>query len=325
MNRARLTLLAIVVLLLLILLPSTFYTVSETEQVIITRFGKPVRDPIFEPGLKMKTPFVETVNRFDKRLIEWDGDAKQIPTGGKRYIWVDSTARWRIVDPLLFYRKVRDVRGAMSRIDDFVDSDTRTVISDLKIIESVRSSNKELLQEGRQDMREDLVQEEFNVEVGRHNVGIKIKEMSAQRLTALGIELVDVRLRRVNYVERDRLKVYDRMISERRRIAEKYRSEGLGEKAKIDGMREKKRLEIESGAYKEAEEIRGRADAEAARIYAESFGADPEFYTFMKTLESYKEALAGQVHLILTTDSDFFIYLRGSGMDIDGSGSRDGK
>lgn len=325
MNKARLTLLAVLVLLLLILVPSTFFTVSETEQVIITRFGKPVRDPIFEPGLKMKMPFVETVIRFDKRLIEWDGDAKQIPTGGKRYIWVDSTARWRIVDPLLFYKKVRDLRGAMSRIDDFVDSDTRTVISDLKIIESVRSSNKPLLQEVRQDVRGKLDTDEFKVDVGRHEVGLRIKMMSASRLKALGIELVDVRLRRVNYVERDRRKVFDRMISERRRIAEKYRSEGLGEKAKIEGMCEKKRLEIQSGAYKQAEEIRGQADAEAAGIYAESFGADPEFYTFMKTLESYKDALAGQVHIILTTDSDFFSYLCGTGLDVPGNESADSK
>lgn len=286
------------------------YTVDETEQVIITQWGKPVGDPIGLPGLKFKVPFIQEVNRFEKRLIEWDGDPEQVPTLDKKFIFVDSTARWRITQPLKFFTSVKNELGAQMRIDDIVDGATRAIISSLDLIECVRTTNRTFADEEDQLLKteEDMV--EYQVDVGRHEIGVMIKERCAPQLEPLGIELVDVRLRRINYVPEVRRKVYERMISERTRMAEFYRSEGLGKKADIDGRREKDLREISSEAYKEAEEIRGKADAEATRIYAESFGADPEFYAFLKKLESYEEALAGDVNLVISTDSYFFSLLK---------------
>jgi membrane protease subunit HflC len=305
--KALTVLVIIVVLLAFFVFYNAAYTVDETEQVIITQWGRPVSDePITEPGLKFKVPFIQHVNRFEKRLIEWDGDPEQIPTLDKKFIWVDSTARWRIKDALTFFTSVKDEIGAQGRIDDIIDGETRTIISSLNLIESVRTTNREFKDEEDQLMTRETDMSEFNVEVGRHEIGVMIRDRCAVQLEPFGIELVDVRLRRINYVPEVRRKVFDRMISERERMAEFYRSEGLGKKAEIDGRREKELRTISSEAYKTAEEVRGKADAESTRIYAESFGADPDFYAFLKKLESYKEALQGDVNLVISTDSEFF-------------------
>jgi membrane protease subunit HflC len=305
--------LIIVVLVALIVISSAAYTVDEREQVIITQWGKPVGDPITEPGLKFKMPFIQEVTRFEKRLIEWDGDAEQIPTKDKKFIWVDSTARWRIQNALEFFKSVKDERGAQTRIDDIVDGATRAIVSSLDLIESVRTTNREFAVGDDQSLTSEMDVAVFQIEVGRHEIGLMIKQRCAPQLEPFGIELVDVRLRRINYVQEVRRKVYDRMISERKRMAEFYRSEGLGEQAKIEGQREKELRTIESEAYRQAEEIKGKADAEATGIYADSYGADPEFYAFLKMLESYEAALAGDVNLVISTDSFFFSLLKDPG------------
>jgi len=300
---------------------NSVYTVDETEQVIITQWGKPVGDPITAPGLKFKTPFVQEVNRFEKRLIEWDGDPEQVPTLDKKFIKVDSTARWRITDPLKFFTSVKDENGAQSRLDDIVDGATRAIISSLNLIESVRTTNRAFPKEDEEEfIQSQTSQSEIHVNVGRHKIGLMIREKCKPELEPLGIELVDVRLRRINYVPEVRRKVYERMVSERERMAEYYRSEGLGQKAQIDGQREKELKTISSEAYMKAEKIRGKADAGATRIYAESYGADPEFYAFLKMLDSYKEALKGDVNLVISTDSFFFSLLQDPGEIKEGTG-----
>jgi len=313
MKATTLTILVVLAVCAFLLFNSA-YTVDETEQVIITQWGKPVGDPITEPGIKFKTPFIQNVNRFEKRLIEWDGDAEEMPTLDKKFIWVDLTARWRIQDPLKFYLSVKDEMGAQARIDDIVDGATRAIVSSLNLIETVRTTNREFTISEDQGYSSDKDMSEFHVKVGRHEIGVRIKDRCTAQLEPFGIGLVDVRLRRINYVQEVRRKVYDRMISERKRMAEYYRSQGEGEKAKIDGQREKELRSISSEAYKTAEEVRGKADAEATKIYAESFGADPEFYAFLKTLESYKAALAGDVNLVISTKSSFFSLLKQPGV-----------
>jgi len=312
--RNILTLIGIAAVIALFVLFNSAYTVDEREQVIITQWGKPIGDPISSPGLKFKVPFVQKVWRFEKRLIEWDGDPEQIPTLDKKFISVDVTARWRIENPLMFYRSVKDEYGAQSRLDDIIDGATRDQITKLNLIESVKTSNREFRRdEDSFAIMNEPSMEELKVEVGRHEIGVKIKEKCISELAPFGIALVDVRLRRINYVPEVRSKVYERMISERKRMAEFYRSEGLGKKAEIDGTREKELLRITSDAYRQAEEIRGTADAEATKIYADSFGTDPEFYAYIKMLESYKEALQGDVSIIVSTDSFFFSLLKDPG------------
>ncbi len=302
---------AFVFILLIVFLAAAF-TVDERDQVIITRFGKPVRDAITEPGLHFKMPFIEKVHTFEERIMEWDSDHREIPTKDKKFIQVDATARWRIIDPLKYFKRVNNERQAQSRLDDIVGGAMKNVISNMNLIESIRSSNREFIEEEDALITEYDVSE-YKIEVGRHAIGKQIKESSNPNLVDFGIELVDVRLRRINYVESVRREVYHRMISERNRIAEFYRSEGQGKMMEIEGEREKELKIIESRAYRTAEEIRGEADAEATRVYAEVYGADPEFYMFLKILDSYEEALGEDVDLILTTDSDFFRYLKSIG------------
>lgn len=293
----------------LILYSSAAYIVDETEQVIITQFGKPVGKAITDPGLHFKTPFVQDVNRFEKRIMEWDGDKSQVPTKDKRFIWVDSTARWRIIDPLLFFRSVQIVSKAHSRMDDILNSATNEVLSSLNLIESVRSSNREF-QLGDDEFSTEYDVSDYQIEVGRHLIGERIKKIAESKVKKLGIELVDIRLRRINYVQEVREKVYDRMISERKRMAAHFRSQGEGEKMRIEGELQKTLKTITSNAYKQAEEIRGQADAQAAKIYADAYNADPEFYGFLKSLETYKTTVANGVDLILTTDNDYFKYFK---------------
>lgn len=298
------------ILLVVVLLAST-YTIRETEQAIITQFGEPVGGAVTEPGLHFKLPFIHRVTRFDQRWLPWDGDANQITTRDKKFIWVDTYARWRISDPLLFFQSVRDERGAQSRLDDIIDGETRNAVATYDLIEIVRITNREF------EITEDLVSfasEEAarEIEFGRNAITRSILEKASEVTPSFGIELVDVRIKRVNYVEEVRAKVYERMISERQRIAERSRSEGQGRAAEIRGQRERELKSIESEAFRQAEEVRGRADAEAAAIYARAYQRDADFYRFMKSLETYRTALDQGVTLVIGSDSEFLDFLNRS-------------
>jgi membrane protease subunit HflC len=299
----------IIAALILIILSSSFYTVDMTEQVVITQFGEPVGDPLTTPGLHVKIPFIQKVNTFEKRLLEWDGDPNQIPTKDKKYLWVNTYARWRIVDPLKFLQSVHDELGAHSRLDDIIDAATRDYITSHLLIEVVRNSNREMAIAGTElELAEEVLMHQ--IEWGREEVTRQILEQASQVVPEYGIEMVDVRIKHINYVEEVRRKVYERMISERKRIAEKYRSEGQGKKAEIEGQREKELQRITSEAYRTAQEIIGQADAKATKIYAAAYNKDPEFYSYVKTLETYEETLGGGSWLLLTTDSDYLQYLK---------------
>jgi len=299
----------IVVVLLLgfILLSGVFYIVPETQQVIITQFGDPVGDAITEPGLHVKVPFIQVANYFDKRFLEWDGSANQIPTRDKRFIWVDTYARWRITDPLLFFQRLRDERGAQTRLDDILDGETRNAIARHDLVEVVRSSNREPQVVELQEEEAEILEE---IEIGRPDITTEVLEASQGRTSDLGIEILDFRFKRINYVEEVQQDVFQRMIAERNRIAERYRSEGEGEAARIEGERERELQRIQSEAYREAQGIRGRADAEATRIYAQAYNRDADFYAFMKSLETYQQAAGKDSFFILTTDSDLLRFLK---------------
>ncbi len=310
MNR-NLIVLLVIGGLLLVVLPATFYTVDETEQVVITQFGDPIGDPITKPGLKVKIPFIWDVHRFDKRWLAWDGVANQITTKDKKFIWVDTYARWRIADPLLFFKRVRNELGAQSRLDDIIDGSTRNAVASFDLIEIVRSTAREF--EVTDELQE-FASDRPAVEIVAGRVGIAKRILQRTSLVTpdFGIELVDVKIKHINYVDEVRAKVYERMITERQRIAERSRSEGQGRSAEIRGQREKELKEIESEAFKLAEEIRGVADAEATGIYARAYGKDPDFYQFMKTLETYRSSFGSDVTLILTTDSEILSFLKKS-------------
>jgi membrane protease subunit HflC len=296
----------------LIIVGSAAFVVTETEQVIITRFGKPVGDPIINPGINFKIPLIEEANFFEKRFLEWDGDPNQVPTKDKRFIWVDTYARWRITDPLLFFQRLRDERGAMSRLDDILDGEVRDAIANHDLVEVVRTSNRipQVDEELTGVDETDLLSE---IKDGREIITRVILKNGAERIKDLGIELLDLRFKRINYVQEVREKVYDRMIAERKRIADKYRSEGEGEASKILGQKERELKKITSEAFKTSEEIRGKADAAVTRIYASAYNrsADTrEFYKFLKTMETYEATFNQDDWLILSSDSDFYKYLK---------------
>lgn len=307
--RARLIMLGVVVAFVVAVLGGAFYSVQETEQIVITQFGKPIGAPIDTPGLHVKVPFIQKANRFERRWLEWDGDANQVPTKDKKFIWVDAYARWRVADPLLFFQSVRDERGAQTRLDDILDGATRKAIANWDLIEVVRSESR-----GLDDDPEitDVETESWvqTIAHGRHEITRDILAQASGTVSNLGIELVDVRIKRINYVQDVLVKVYERMISERKRIAEKSRSEGQGRAAEIRGGKERELKRITSEAYKTAQEIRGRADAEATRIYAEAYGRAPEFYSFLQTLKSYEKSIDDKTWLVLSTDGDFYRYLK---------------
>jgi modulator of FtsH protease HflC len=305
--------LAAAILLGLLTAASSLYTISETEQVIITQFGEPVGPPHMDPGLHIKVPFIQQVHTFEKRWLEWSGDPNQIPTKDKKYIWVDTYTRWRVKDPLLFYQRVRDERSAQSRLDDIVDGDTRNVIANNDLIEVVRSTDRPF-EETEEDAGIDTSTAEVagKIAMGRNKITRAILEMSRPIVAEFGIELVDVQIRRVNYVTEVQQKVFDRMVSERRRIAERSRSEGQGKAAEIRGQKERELKGIQSEAYRKAQELMGKADGEATRIYAEAYGRDPELYQFLKTMETYRKTLAADTTLILSTDGEFFRFLKQS-------------
>ncbi len=296
-----------IALALLVVGAAASFTIGEAEQVVITQFGNPIGDPITDSGLHFKLPFVQQANYFDKRFLEWDGSPNQVPTKDKRFIWVDTYARWRIVDPLRFFQRLRDERGAQSRLDDILDGETRNAVARYDLIELVRNSNR-----NPDDIPIEAEEEEviLNViEKGRDQVSREILERAAERTADLGIELLDLRIKRINYVEEVQRDVFARMIAERQRVAELYRSEGQGEAARIQGERERELQRIQSEAFETAETLRGKADAEATGIYAAAYGRDPDFYSFTRSLETYEKVIDAGTTVILGTDSEFLKYL----------------
>ena len=295
-------------LAILITLSTSVYVTNEAQQVIITQFGEPRGDVVTEAGLHLKKPFIQTANYFEKRFLEWDGVANQVPTRDKRFIWVDTYARWRISDPLLFFQRLRDERGAETRISAILDGETRNSVARHDLVEVVRNSNRDTADILLDAEEETAILEE--ILIGRAEIQREIREAAQTSLNDLGIELLDVRLKRINYVEEVQVDVFQRMIAERQRIASRYRSEGEGETARIDGERERELQRIQSLAYREAEEIRGQADGEATRIYAAAYNRDEDFYAFIKSLETYELTADPSSILILTTDSELLRFVK---------------
>jgi membrane protease subunit HflC len=296
----------------LLVLANSLYVMREDKQVIITQFGKPVGAPVVDAGLHFKIPFIQKVNEFEKRWLAWDGDANQMPTLDKRFIWVDTFARWRISDPLLFFQRVRDERGAQTRLDDILDGETRKAVANVNLIEVVRSQNRDFT------VSVDTISDEqqktsAEIKLGREGIVQEILSRASAVTAEFGIELVDIRFKRLNYVEDVQRSVYDRMISEREKIRDKLRSEGQGRSAEIRGTKEKELKRITSEAYRSAQEISGAADSTASKVYADAFGRDPEFYAYLKTLETYDTAISEDETLVLSTDGDFYKFLKGSG------------
>ncbi len=294
----------------LVLFFASAYTINETQQVIITQFGKPVGEPITEAGLHFRVPFIQKVHYFDKRILEWDGDANQIPTKDKRFIWVDTTARWRIKDPLKFFRSVRDEIGAQARLDDIIDAAVRDAVNGSRLIEIVRTTNRIVKQFSNQPSDASIqlgVMEKISK--GREQIRKEIFEQASKMVQDFGIELIDVQVKRVNYVEEVRRKVYDRMIAERKRAAEEYRSEGRGEQARIEGQTEKELKKIMSEAYRKAQAIKGKAEATALKIYADAYSQGLDFFEFKRSLEAYQKGVDKSTTLVFSTKLPFLKYL----------------
>lgn len=300
---------------------TAIYTVGEVEQAIITQFGKPVGEPVTTSGLKLKLPFIQNVNRIDRRVLEWDGNPSDMPTKDKLCISVDLFARWKITDPLQYFLRLRDERSAQSRLDDILGSETRNAVAKHELIEIIRTTK------GRTPLRDTLLTDEelaqdigtlVPIQKGRALVEQEIFKAAAEKVRVFGIALLDIRFKRINYNESVRPKIYDRMISERRQIAERFLSEGNGEAARIRGNRVRDLNKIQSEAYREVEEIRGVADAAAASIYARAYNTTAqaaEFYGFTRTMQAYKDMISTRTTLVLSTDSDLFMFLRGMQAD----------
>ena len=308
-------LLGIVIAAFLMVISGALYTVDETEQVIITQFGKPVGEPKTEAGLKFKTPFIQEVNPIDKRILEWDGSPSNMPTKDKLYIAVDLFARWKITDPLQYFLRLRDERSAQSRLDDILGSETRNAVAKHELIELVRTTKDRvpLRDASLSDSEQRTLGGLVPINKGRALVEEEIFAAAAPKVEVFGIELLDIRFKRINYNESVRPKIYERMISERRQIAERFRSEGNGEAARINGNRERELKRIQSEAYREVEEIRGDADAKATEIYAAAYNQTPEaadFYEFQKTMDMYKSVMKDNSTLIISTTSEAFEYLK---------------
>ncbi|MBW1985390.1 MAG: protease modulator HflC, partial [Deltaproteobacteria bacterium] len=293
-------LIIIVVAIALFLAFNSAYIIDETEQVVITRFGKLIGKPKTTPGIKFKVPFLDTANFFPKNLLTWDGDPGQIPTIEKTFIWVDTFARWKIVDPVKFFESVNNLVSAKGRLDEIIDPAVRNLITSNKLIEAVRKTNRKLdtFELGMDKSDKDRLAL-HTIKIGREKITQEILDQARPKLVAFGVELVDVKIKRINYVEAVQKTVYDRMIAERQQIAEKYRSEGKGEASKIEGDKDRDLKQISSEAYKTAQEIKGKADAEATKLYARAYGRDPSFYSFIKTLEVYSETLDKNTSLVL--------------------------
>lgn len=308
MKNPKLLIIAAAITVGLAVLLSSVYVVNETQQVVITQFGEPVGQPVTTPGLHFKIPFTQDANYFDKRFLEWDGSPNQIPTRDKRFIWVDSYARWRISDPLLFFQRLRDERGAQSRLDDILDGETRNAIARNDLVEVVRTSNRDPASIPVESSEEQNAALE-KIQLGRQALTRQILATTAPRVKEFGIELMDFQFKRINYVDQVQNDVFQRMIAERKRVAERYRSEGAGEAARISGERERDLQRIQSEAYRTAQETRGKADAQATRIYAEAHNRDAAFYAFTKSMETYESAVDAKTILILTTNGELLKYL----------------
>ena len=302
----------IVVIIVLSIISSGFYTVNETQQVVVTRFGETFGDTIREPGIHFKMPVVDTAIFFEKRILEWDGEPNQIPTKDKKYLIVESTARWQITDPLIFLQTVGDETGAQTRLDDIIDSTVRNEVTSHNLIELVRNSNR-VIDVLSQEQRDADTNEETGIDkiqIGREEITRNILKKASPTIEKYGIQLTDVRIKGLNYESSVREKVYDRMISERNKIAQKLRSEGLGEKAKIEGKQNLDLKTIESEAYKSAQEIKGDADAISTKTYAAAFGQDPELYRFLTSLDSYNDSISANGTLVLGTNTEFLQVLK---------------
>ncbi|HUP21449.1 MAG TPA: protease modulator HflC [Thermoanaerobaculia bacterium] len=308
MTRAVVSVVAVAALLLL---SSSMFLVREDQQVILTQFGQPVGGPITEPGLAFKLPLVQRAHFFDKRFLEWQGDAEELTTKDKKYIFVHAYARWRISDPLLFFQRLTNEQNAQTRLDDILDGETRNSIARHNLLEVVRSSNRA------PSADESNPEEQFvPIEAGRDKIRREILEATASSARGLGVEILDVQFRRINYSDpATQNAVFERMISERRRIADRFRSEGQGEAARIQGERERELARIQSEAYRTTQEIRGRADAEATQIYAESYGGSADarsLYEFLKTMETFEATFDPDTTLLLSTKGDLFRFLESS-------------
>lgn len=296
---------AIAIIIAISVVGSIFFIVDETQQAIVTQFGKPVGMPITTPGLHMKLPFIQNANYFDKRFLAWDGNPNQIPTKDKRFIWVDTYARWHITDSLLFFQRLRDERGAQSRLDDILDGETRNAIAKHDLLELVRSTNLE-----DNETKEDTGSLR-HIKFGRKKLEQEVLKSASSRVANLGIDILDFKFKRINYIEEVRKEVYARMISERKQKAEKYRSEGAGEAARISGEKDRELKTITSDAYRKTQEIKGEANKEAADIYASAYNKDPEFYQFTKTMESFTKIMDDNTTLVISTEGDLLKYLNG--------------
>lgn len=301
------SIIALLVLLVISIFGGAFFIVNESQQVVITQFGNPIGEPISEPGLQIKMPFTQTANFFDRRFLAWDGQPKQVSTRDKRFININTYARWRISDPLKYAQRLFDESKAQTRLGAILEGATQNAVANHDLIELVRSSNREYIVSSDVDDKDQT--EKAVIESGRDAITKEILKIAQERTSDLGIEVLDFQFKRINYVPEVRKKVYERMISERKRIAEEFRSQGEGESARISGEKDRDLKEITSDAYRRSQEIKGRADAEAADIYASAYNRGPEFYRFMRTMEVYEETLNEETILVLSTDSDFLKYL----------------
>jgi membrane protease subunit HflC len=312
MKNFKYILIIILAILALITLSQTIYVVPETQQSVVTQFGRPVGEAVSTPGLRAKVPFIQRVHFFEKRFLEWDGDPNQIPTRDKKFIFVDTYARWQITDPLQFFKRFTNERGAQSRLDDILDGETRDFIANHNIEEAVRSTNRKPDTSATTvDFIEDSL---MNIVVGRENIQQMILQSANKRAQDLGIEILDVRFKRINYVEEVRNQVYERMRSERFRIADKFRSEGQGNASRINGEKERELKSIQSEAFRTAQEIMGEADARAAAIYADAYDKTPaarDLYAFMKSMETFRNTFDSTTTVVLSTDSELYRYLKG--------------
>jgi modulator of FtsH protease HflC len=310
MNRKHVIVLGVAVLAI-VTASSALYSVGETQQVIITQFGQPMGQAVTQAGLHVKLPFTQEANYFEKRWLEWNGNANQLPTRDKKYIGVETYARWRVADPLLFFQRLRDERGAQSRLDDIIDGETRNVIAGHNLIEVVRTTNRPF---EKAEEVEDVMEAEsvLQIQLGRDKITRMILDRVSKVVPDYGIELVDVQIKRINYIESVQAKVFERMISERKRIADRHRSEGQGKNAEIRGKKEREIKVIESEAYRKSHEIMGKGDAEATGIFAAAYNRNRELYKFLKSMDTYRTTIDKDSWLVLSTSADAFRYLQSS-------------
>jgi len=307
--KTKIILLAFTALIVIIGLSGSAFIVQEKDQVVITQFGRPIGKAVTEPGIYFKVPFIQVANYFEKRYMEWNGDPNQVPTKDKKFIYVDTYARWQITDPLQFFKRLTNERGAQSRIDDILDGDTRNFIANNNIEEAVRTSNRTPVSSDSEIIRDSLIV----IYVGRDRIQKEILASANKQTADLGIEILDFRFKRINYVQEVQEQVYERMKSERFRIADKFRSEGQGEASRINGEKERELKSIQSNAFREAEEIKGKADAAAALIYAQAYDQSSQsrnLYSFLKSMETFEKTFDNKTSIFISTDSELYKYLK---------------